>query len=147
MTAASTITQTFRAHGLRVTAQRLAVAAAVAEHGRHQTADEVYARVRRDLPAISLTTVYKILNELVELGRAQRVALGDGVLRFDPNVAPHAHLVCQGCGATEDLLAEEYYAGLPAVASRGYQITHHAVVFVGVCPRCQAGTMAGVRTD
>jgi Fur family ferric uptake transcriptional regulator len=137
MDASSAFSDLLRQHGLKVTTQRLAVAEVVAEHGRHQTAEQVHARVLETLPGVSLTTVYKILNELVTLGRAQRIGLGDGTVRFDANVAPHAHLVCRRCGATEDVPASDYHAGLPAVATRGYQVSEVAVVFGGLCPACQ----------
>lgn len=131
-------TDTLREQGLKVTAQRLAVYRTITEHGRHLTAEEVYARVSQALPTISLTTVYKILNELVELGKAQRVSLGDGTVRFDPNTEAHAHLVCRMCGRAEDLPASEYHVGVPSIAARGYRILGHAVIFYGLCPRCRA---------
>jgi Fe2+ or Zn2+ uptake regulation protein len=135
-------TDALREQGLKVTAQRLAVYRTITEHGRHLTAEEVYARVSQRLPTISLTTVYKILNELVELGRAQRVSLGDGSVRFDPNVDGHAHLVCRRCGRAEDLPASEYHVGVPEIAARGYRVLGHAVIFYGLCPDCRATTAA-----
>jgi Fe2+ or Zn2+ uptake regulation protein len=131
-------TTTLRERGLKVTSQRLAVHRALTEHGRHLTAEEVHERAGRTLPTISLTTVYKILHELVELGEARRVDLGDGSARFDPNTEPHAHLVCRRCGRAEDLPAGDYYAGVPEVAARGYRVLDHAVIFYGLCPRCRA---------
>jgi Fe2+ or Zn2+ uptake regulation protein len=131
-------THILRGRGLRVTGQRLAVYRALTEHGRHLTAEEVHARAGRALSTISLTTVYKILHELVELGEARRVDLGDGSARFDPNTEPHAHLVCRRCGRAEDLPAGDYHVGVPAVAARGYRVLDHAVIFYGLCPRCRA---------
>lgn len=133
------LTTILRQHRLKVTMQRLAIFEIVEQHGRHQTAEEVYARVRQRLPTISLTTVYKVLSELVDLGEVQRVVLGDGSLRFDPNTARHAHLVCTGCGRTEDVPATDYHVGLPAVAALGFQAVEPAVVFYGICPDCAGG--------
>jgi Fe2+ or Zn2+ uptake regulation protein len=120
----------------------LAVYRALTEHGRHLTAEEVHARAGRALPTISLTTVYKILHELVELSEARRVDLGDGSARFDPNTEPHAHLVCRRCGQAEDLPAGDYHVGVPEVAARGYHVLDHAVIFYGLCPRCRAAEAA-----
>jgi Fe2+ or Zn2+ uptake regulation protein len=131
-------TGVLRERGLKVTTQRMAVYRALTEHGRHLTAEEVHARAGRELPAISLTTVYKILHELIELGKARRVDLGDGSARFDPNTEPHAHLVCRRCGRAEDLPAGDYHVGVPEVAARGYRVLDHAVIFYGLCPRCRA---------
>jgi Fur family peroxide stress response transcriptional regulator len=127
-----------RARGYRVTAQRLAIFQALDAAGHHQTAEEVYERVQQSVPAIALTTVYKVLHELVALGQVRRVELGDASARFDPNTSPHAHLICQRCRRTEDLPPSDYHVGLPAIAARGFQIVDQAVVFYGLCPRCQA---------
>lgn len=142
MDTTSDFTHTLREQGFKVTAQRLAVYQTITEYGRHLTAEQVYERVSQALPTISLTTVYKILNELVDLGKARRISLGDGSVRFDPNVDSHAHLVCRRCGQAEDLPATEYHAGVPDVARRGYLITDQAVVFYGLCPRCRAEATA-----
>jgi Fur family peroxide stress response transcriptional regulator len=131
-------TALLRTRGYRVTAQRLAVFRALAAAGHHLTAEEVYERVQQTLPAIALTTVYKVLHELAALGEVRRVELGDASARFDPNTSPHAHLVCRRCRHTEDLPPSDYHVGLPPVAARGFQIVDQAVVFYGLCPRCQA---------
>jgi Fe2+ or Zn2+ uptake regulation protein len=138
MHAVDQLTTTLREHGLKVTAQRLTIFGVMRRHGQHLTAEEVFARVRAVLPTISLTTVYKVLNELVALGELQRVVLGDGSARFDPNTSQHAHLVCLQCGQAEDLPSTDYHVGLPEVAARGYRVLRQAVIFYGVCPACQA---------
>lgn len=127
-----------RRHGRKVTAQRLRLFQAVAAHGRHATAEEIYERALPSLPTISLTTVYNTLHELVALGLLRRVELGDGTARFDPNCAPHAHIVCRLCRRTEDLPATDFVVALPPATARGYSNIDHEVVFYGLCPICQA---------
>jgi Fur family transcriptional regulator, stress-responsive regulator len=131
-----------RRRGLRVTAQRLTVQRVMQEHGRHLTAEAVHALARESLPSLSLTTVYKSLAELVDLGEIRRVDLGDGSARFDRNASEHAHLVCRACGRLEDLPAGDYHVGLPAVAAHGFQVEGHAVLFHGRCPACRGAAAA-----
>jgi Fe2+ or Zn2+ uptake regulation protein len=137
MSTTDQLTALLRRHGRKVTAQRRALFAALQAYGRHATAEELYARVRRERPRLSLTTVYNTLHELVELGQLRRVELGDGTIRFDPNIDQHAHLVCRRCRRTEDLPATDYVVGLPLVSARGYRQLEHELVFLGLCPACQ----------
>ncbi len=126
-----------RRQGRRLTPQRLSVARVLADDPQgHLTAEEVFTRVRQTLPTISLATIYKVLNEFVELGQVRRVELGEGGARFDTNTEGHAHLLCRGCGHIADLPASDYHLELPAVP--GYQLLDHAVIFYGLCPACRA---------
>ena len=137
MRSSDQITSILRQQGRRLTPQRLSVARVLADDPQgHLTAEEVFTRVRQTLPTISLATVYKVLNEFVELGQLRRVELGEGGARFDTNTASHAHLLCRGCGHIADLPASDYYLELPAAP--GYQILDHAVIFYGLCPACRA---------
>src|SRR4051812_11503437 len=94
-----------RAHGLRVTPQRLAVHGALQDLGRHSTAEEVLARVHGNVPGVSLPTVYAALELIADLGLAARVHAGRAV-RYDPRADPHHHFVCSSCGAVVDLDAD-----------------------------------------
>ena len=69
----------------------------------HPTADTVYRNVRNQNPRISLGTVYRNLTLLAEEGEIRRLNVGDGVDRFDGDVSPHYHFVCQKCGQVLDL--------------------------------------------
>src|SRR5215213_2641028 len=87
-----------KARGWRLTAQRRAIAQALAGRSTHLTADEVLGRARASVPEVSQATVYNTLNELVRLGELREV---DGIgrsRRYDPNtLAPHHHLLCDRC--------------------------------------------------
>lgn len=103
----------------------------------HPTADFIYENVRKTFPNISLGTVYRNLNLLVELGQAQRFSTYDGYDHFDGNPAPHYHFVCNRCRCVLDLdtPADD---GLEALASSffGGKIEGHTVLFNGLCPAC-----------
>ena len=131
------LTEVFRRQGLKVTPQRLAVFAAL--HGgdcSHPTADSVYRTVVRDLPTVSLRTVYAVLTELSELGEIASIDVGTGATRFDPNVDGHHHVVCDSCGAIFDVAVDRLTVS-PLGSPDGFDIRSTEVVFRGQCGDCR----------
>lgn len=131
------LSEVLRSRGLRVTPQRLAVLAAVRSSSRHLTVEEVYRRVQRRLPHISLATVYKALGELRELGELKVLPVS-GKLQFDGNLQAHHHLVCERCGRAVDIEANGFSPPvLEAGQGQGFEISGVEVTFRGVCPGCR----------
>ncbi|MBC7234346.1 MAG: transcriptional repressor [Chloroflexi bacterium] len=124
--------------GLRLTPQRKAILAAVREGGRHPEAGEIYERVRRQLPHISLGTVYRNLAQLSEAGLVVELNIGRAS-RWDGQPAPHDHLICRRCGHIEDIDIGREGCDLDAIARRvsGFIIEGHRLQFEGLCPACQ----------
>ena len=131
---------TFRSHGMRLTPQRLAVVDALAAMcGTHPSAEQVAARVASRVEGVSLSTIYKVLNEVADLDLVTRIPI-EGSMRFDDNVAGHAHLLCEECGAVVDLeiptgMGEELSA---LAASQGARVARAQVNLTGRCAACLA---------
>ena len=141
------LTSWFRAHGWKVTPQRRAVFEALHGDDAHPTADVIWSRVRDRMPMVSLRTVYQALNDLVELGEAQAVDVGNGAVRFDPNTAAHHHFVCRSCERVSDVMASRPrlmsgYPGLDTATvardgeAAGYTVDTAEIIFRGLCPAC-----------
>jgi len=131
-----------------MTRQRRVILEELAKVHSHPTADELYARVRRRLPRISLGTVYRNLDLLTKAGDVRKLAAGRQ-RRFDGDTSRHYHVRCTGCGAVADLEVEAP-DGVEEAARRAsdYEITGHEIVFSGRCPRCRArGGRAKQRSD
>lgn len=128
-----------RGLGLAVTIQRRAVFEELAQRRDHPTADQIYDALRRRLSGLSRTTVYRVLETLVEAGFARKVQHADAVVRFDPTVERHHHLVCERCGALVDV-ADELVPRLtlPRARESGFDIRGYTVSFMGLCPRCRS---------
>src|SRR5262249_48403634 len=94
-----------RAAGLKLTPQRLAIVRELAGDESHPTAQELWDRLRPALPTMSFATVYNPLAALPPAGLCAARSLPPGSGRFDPNMEPHAHLVCDACGAVRALPA------------------------------------------
>jgi Fe2+ or Zn2+ uptake regulation protein len=90
--------------GWRCTRQRVEVFTYLQSVELHPTAEQVFAAVRRHIPNISLATVYKALEALVDAGLAARLADDTGgAVRYDARPEAHYHLRCERTGQVRDL--------------------------------------------
>ena len=132
------------AAGWRYTRQRAAVFAYLRAAKGHPTAEQVFAAVRQHMPNISLATVYKALEALVDARLANRIAGDHGPTRYDGRSEPHYHLRCQRSGEVIDLplpydahLLDKLDPQLvESLRAQGFEITGHRLELVGcfVCP-------------
>ena len=113
--------------------QREAVLSAVRESCNHPDADSICARVRADIPNISLGTVYRNLGKLADEGIIRRISVPSAPDRFDKTISPHGHVVCPCCGAVSDLpfyITQSFELSLEGYES--YELTVRAV-----CEKCK----------
>lgn len=105
----------------------------------HPTADVVYLNVRKEIPNISLGTVYRNLMLLAQMGELAKVEIGDGTVHFDPLTEDHSHFLCDVCGVVEDLmLTGGQELEREAESMSGAKISGHRITFHGVCAACRA---------
>lgn len=106
----------------------------------HPTAGELYEIVRQTVPNISLGTVYRNLDQLVEVGLVKRLPGEGGRARFDGDVSSHHHVRCIACGRVSDVhgVRDLEPAGRPK-AGDGFRIIGINLEFTGVCPDCAQG--------
>jgi Fur family peroxide stress response transcriptional regulator len=121
--------------GLRSTRQREHVFAVLLDKRDHPTADEVYARSRESMSAISLATVYNCLETLVTCGLVRQVNLEREPSRYCPNLKEHAHFHDRRTGRVYDIeVPKEFIAQLKEVLPAGYEVEHIDLSFQGVAP-------------
>lgn len=120
-------------HGIKPSAQRIAVAGYLAKHLTHPTVDEIYSDLLHDYPTLSRTTVYNTVNLLAENGCLTTLDVDSLGTRYDFNASPHAHFVCDECGAIHDIPL----GPLPSLPE-GFEATSIALNYRGLCPACKA---------
>jgi Fur family peroxide stress response transcriptional regulator len=141
-----------RQRGLALTVQRRAILEAILDRTDHPTADQVYEDVKPQLPTVSRTTVYRVLETLVELGVITKASSPGAATRFDPMTQRHHHLVCLHCDRLIDLADPQLdqRVALPDVASHSFEIQDFSIHFHGICATCRrkqrAGRSAGAKT-
>ena len=123
---------------IRLTRQREAVLHVIQQADKHLTAQEVYDRVRQQVPGIAYGTVYNALSYLMEAGLIQVVNVGNGPALYDRNLNRHDHLVCRRCGKVLDYTFEDLEQAMDQVTrATGFRIERAQALFVGLCPDCQ----------
>ncbi len=125
-------------NGTRMTAQKQIILDTLSRSREHPSADMVYEQVRKELPRISLGTVYRNLENLARQGVIIKIETTGGQKRFDYNVSPHPHFRCEICGKIEDipfdLKAPELDRHHPWVKER--KITAKSLNYQGLCSEC-----------
>jgi len=126
-----------RKAGLKLTHQRLEIYRELASTYDHPGADNVYRRVQKRIPTISLDTVYRTLLTFEQFGLAARVHAFDDRARFDANVSPHQHLACIRCKGIEDFEWKTFeQMPHPAKAKKWGKVQTKYVVLKGICNEC-----------
>lgn len=102
----------------------------------HPTAETIYEAVKKDLPAISLATVYRNLNLMAQQGKIIKLEI-NGEFRFDADMCFHQHGVCRSCGKIIDIPQKEIsqYA-MKKVQVKGFTPECVYVIFNGICRSC-----------
>jgi Fur family peroxide stress response transcriptional regulator len=125
-------------NGIAVTHQRQVLYEVMKSMHGHPSPEEVYAKVKKKVPAISLATVYKNIHLFVESGVFREVSMHHGSVRVEMNGEAHHHMVCSKCKAITDIGEDEL--GLVAKRNKlpgGFLVERYAVDVIGVCAKCQ----------
>ena len=126
--------------GFRLTPQREIVLDVLHDMAGHVTAEEIHADVQAIASAVDISTVYRTLELLQELGLVAGSDLGDGQMRYEllTQQGPHHHMQCVACGRTVRIETAEIQPALDALAQRhGFAIQAQHLVITGLCPRCR----------
>lgn len=126
------LAQRLAGSGLRATPQREVVYQVLLDKRDHPTAEEVFARVKTDMPTISLATVYNCLETLVTCNLVRQVNFERGPTRYCPNLEPHAHFHDEGTGKTHDVpLPPAVLDQLKSLLPAGFDATAVEITFRG----------------
>jgi len=126
--------------GFRMTRQRQTVYDSLMSRRDHPSADEVFSRVKKTMPTISLATVYNCLDKLVECGLVRQVNRDRDSTRYCANLREHGHFYCRECGSVHDIdLPSSRPSELGLAVPDGFTVDHLDVNLRGVCPECGAG--------
>ena len=99
------------------------------------------------MPSLSLSTVYRIMESLENLGLIRRLNATNEIVRYDGNLDPHHHLVCRSCGRMIDFEDESLLQlRLPDIRFAGFAAEEFDIRVVGTCAHCRRPAPAGSST-
>lgn len=134
--AAPELRGTLHRRGLRMTPQRQMVLDAVRALG-HGTPEAICAQVQRQAPAVNISTVYRSLDLLSELGVVRHTHLGHGAPTYSVDTHEHVHLVCHQCQAVTEIDPAELAPLSDQLARQhGFTLDATHLALSGTCARC-----------
>jgi Fur family transcriptional regulator, ferric uptake regulator len=127
-----------RASGYRVTPQRQLVLEAVTKLN-HASPEEIFAEVHQKARGVNVSTIYRTLELLEQLGLVTHTHLGHGAPRYHLAAeAQHVHLVCRDCGRVTELAPEAAYPLVSVLDEKhGFETDVGHLTVYGTCRDCR----------
>jgi Fur family peroxide stress response transcriptional regulator len=129
-------TDILRAYNLKATPQRLEIANALYTHG-HINTENLYTLMLEKFNSISLATIYKNINIMLETNFIQEVKIPNAKSVYELTKTVHSHIVCSNCGSIEDITIDLSTLKEDAAVQTGFIIKASDLVFSGICKNCQ----------
>jgi Fur family peroxide stress response transcriptional regulator len=125
-----------------MTHQRWVIYRNLAGTEQHPTPEETFEQVRKEIPSISLATIYKNIKTFLEAGLLREVSTPDQTMRLDANLDSHHHLVCASCGKILDIPEESVAPVQLNAPLEGFRVESYNVSFLGHCGQCMPPAQA-----
>jgi Fur family ferric uptake transcriptional regulator len=132
----------------RLTKSRQAILDVLNDTGKHLSTEQIYKKAVKISPNIGLSTIYRNLELLVNIGIVWKFDAGDNKARYEiaerPNEAHHHHLICKKCNSIIDYSdsignEKDFIKKRKRVLSNRYnfKIENHCIDFFGLCSKCR----------
>lgn len=126
--------------GLKATHQRLEIFRELASASDHPTAEILYKRLQKNIPTLSLDTVYRTLGTFEEHGLISRVQTTESHARFEVEMEQHHHAICKQCGGITDFQWSDLdNIQMPSEIAGWGRIDKQQITLHGVCGKCKLG--------
>ena len=121
--------------GLKVTPQRVAIVEFLSEYG-HLNIAKMYELVKGKFPTISLATIYKNVNAMIENNFLKEVKIIGQDSRYELNYGEHSHVVCRECGKVVDVELDTKTLFKEVEKKSNIKVESSSMVFYGGCGEC-----------
>lgn len=129
-------TDELRRHNLKATPQRLAISSALHSCG-HINIDALYELMLKKFNSISLATIYKNINLMLENSYIQEVKIPQNKSVYELTKSYHSHLICTNCGKIDDIKLNMKPIISEVSSSNNFEVSKTDVVLFGICKKCQ----------
>jgi Fur family peroxide stress response transcriptional regulator len=132
------VEQMLRQRNIKVTPQRLALVTELRDKG-HLNIEELYNSLKRKFPSISLATIYKNLNAMIENCFVEEVKIPYAKSKYEIAKDLHSHVVCEECGKVCDIDIDlSSVLKCDTISKSGFEVQKSALIVSGTCCDCQA---------
>ncbi len=125
-----------KSNKIKVTPQRLAIVELMDVHG-HISVRDIFAHIKANFPSLSLATVYKNINAMVESSFIKELKIVGQDAKYELIKEEHSHMICKNCGKVDDIILETNAIVTSASEISNYNIDESSVQLLGLCPDCQ----------
>lgn len=125
-----------KSHQLKVTPQRIAIIGLM-DHAGHINIDELYQAIREKFSSISLATLYKNVNTMLEVSLIREVKIPGQKTKYEIEKESHAHVMCKSCGELKDVEYNPQPLLQKSMEMSHYRADEVSIVISGICPECQ----------
>lgn len=108
----------------------------------HPSAEMIYQDLKTDYPNLSLGTVYRNLNQLYQNNLINRLDLGGPTVRFDGNIEPHMHFICEKCHTIYDIETSDDSIKKQLQSLHDHKIKTIHIKMTGICQKCNSKNAA-----
>ena len=129
--------ESLREKGYKLTSQRLEIISLLARDRTHPSAGDIFRKVRKRVPNISMSTVYYTLDMLKEEGLLRELEFYDQDNRYDVTVTDHINLICKRCRKISDLSGELPVSAETVLNKTGFQPVGMRFEYYGYCKECR----------
>jgi Fe2+ or Zn2+ uptake regulation protein len=125
-----------RERGLRITQQREAILDYLLSTDEHPSAHQIWKAAKKQVPGISLSTVYSSLAELSRLGLIKELEFNEMENRYEGNLAHHINLICTRCGKISDYTTAHTIDMEHVRETTRFRALQSRFELYGVCAKC-----------
>ncbi len=125
-----------KSHQLKATPQRLAIIQLMHTAG-HISIEELYQAIREKFTSISLATLYKNVNTMLNVSLIREVKIAGQKTKYEIEKEAHAHIMCKSCGTLKDIDYDPHSILQKSIEMSQYKAEDISIVISGVCPECQ----------
>lgn len=128
------IAEYLKSKGIKPSYQRIKVFEYLIKYRSHPTVDEIYKELVGEIPTLSKTTIYNILDLFIENGVAQPILIEENETRYDADISVHGHFKCEKCGRIYDFLVD--VSAIKAEGIEGFAVNQKHIYYKGICKNC-----------
>lgn len=128
-------TNLLKEYNLKVTPQRVAIVEELCTNG-HMNIDELYQKLLEKFPSVSLATIYKNINAMVERVFLAEVKIPNSKSVYELHKEEHAHLICDNCDYIEDIVLDTKSLIQDLNSKNSFKVSSSQIILNGTCTKC-----------